>query len=489
MIYVLSNIADIDNLIPFLADTTAKATILLFTAWLVARVLRRSSAAGRHLLWASTLGSLALLPIVSALMPGWQFPILPPTKTPAEAEQTGQTQHSNPLVFTPVSHDEPAHSPIDPSGSSKTQPDPPLSALPLTRTNSPTIAPPPPTLSVMLTFLWITGFLTSILPTLLGVAASECQGRRAPLITDDSWIALLEQLRANLSIGRHIELRQTPHSLIPLTWGLLRPVVLLPEVARAWPESTRRSVLCHELAHIQRFDLLFQLTARLVTALYWFHPLAWYALRRLKFESEQACDDCVVRSGQSPADYAQRLVELARSLRSPRFEAAVQMARNSTLEQRITALFDDDRDHRSMSRRAARTLLVSTLLLMIVLTLVRLGPRQPDNNLAPNLRPSPRFPRPRLSPIQNRSPNPHPRIRTKLLQPFHRVQWPARTPFRRSIFRARPSTLPVTQFREPVSTSHRYAGILRGSRKPSLMPKGATSSTTYPSRSNPQIIQ
>ena len=78
---------------------------------------------------------------------------------------------------------------------------------------------------------------------------------------------------------------------MPLTWGLFRPVIVLPSGAEHWPEDRRRIVLSHELAHIARHDWLLQICAELVRALYWFHPLAWLAAARLRQESERACDD------------------------------------------------------------------------------------------------------------------------------------------------------------------------------------------------------
>jgi beta-lactamase regulating signal transducer with metallopeptidase domain len=53
--------------------------------------------------------------------------------------------------------------------------------------------------------------------------------------------------------------------------------------------------------------------ARVVCALYWFHPLVWIAWRRFCLESERACDDAVVRSVERIA-YAEQLVALARRL-------------------------------------------------------------------------------------------------------------------------------------------------------------------------------
>ena len=122
------------------------------------------------------------------------------------------------------------------------------------------------------------------------------------------------------------------------------------------------------------WDVGFQLIGRLATAVYWFHPLAWYALHRLRAECECACDDYVVHVGERRTDYAQQLVDLARSLRAASLTAAVPMTRKNTLEQRIKALFDEGRSHQPLSRRLASGLLAGGLVFMTGLAVVHPGP-------------------------------------------------------------------------------------------------------------------
>lgn len=98
----------------------------------------------------------------------------------------------------------------------------------------------------------------------------------------------------------------------PLTWGVLRPVVLLPR-APGWTAGERAMVLAHERAHIARHDWLVHVLARAVCALLWFHPLAWLAWRRLAHAAEDAADDAVLRGGVRPSAYARLLVGATRT--------------------------------------------------------------------------------------------------------------------------------------------------------------------------------
>ena len=132
--------------------------------------------------------------------------------------------------------------------------------------------------SAWIMLFWVLGFIAVGLPALAGVVGNEWRRRQSRRVVDQNWLQLLDGLTQQFALRRRIELRTSPVPLIPMTWGVLRPVVLLPEQAQQWPEPIRRLVLLHELAHIKRWDVGFQLIGRLATAVYWFHPLAWYAL-------------------------------------------------------------------------------------------------------------------------------------------------------------------------------------------------------------------
>ena len=229
--------------------------------------------------------------------------------------------------------------------------------------------------------VWGLGFLVAALPAVVGIARNEwCRGT-SRRVADREWLETLGGFSRQLALGRSVELRIGASPSIPVTWGVLRPVVLLPESSRGWPAPTRRLVLLHELAHIKRFDVLFQLAGRLAAAAYWFHPLAWFALHRLRVECELACDDCVIAVGERHTDYARELVTMARTLVSVRLAAAVPMSREGTLEGRVRALFDERRSHGPLRRGPALGLLAGGLALMTGLAVVRpapsiAGPRQ-----------------------------------------------------------------------------------------------------------------
>ena len=126
---------------------------------------------------------------------------------------------------------------------------------------------------------------------------------------------------------------------VPMTWGVVRPQILLPDEARTWSEDARDLVIRHEAAHVASRDWAWQTMARLVTAALWFHPLAWFADARLRREAERAADDAVIAGGANPAEYADRARPRgALDVRWRRHAiAAVGMVEASSLEHRSPA--------------------------------------------------------------------------------------------------------------------------------------------------------
>jgi TonB family protein len=96
---------------------------------------------------------------------------------------------------------------------------------------------------------------------------------------------------------------------VPFAWGQ----IVVPPAFESWPDARRESVVEHEAAHLARGDMWTSLLARVACAVYWFHPLAWWAASRMRLEADRACDDAVLRRGFSDAGYAEDLVDIARS--------------------------------------------------------------------------------------------------------------------------------------------------------------------------------
>jgi beta-lactamase regulating signal transducer with metallopeptidase domain len=228
----------------------------------------------------------------------------------------------------------------------------------------------------LLPLFWAIGFTAVIAWLIIGhIGLRRIAARSWPLDSED-WKRILEEERTYAGVTKPVILRSSSTISTPLTWGVRVPVVLLPEDALEWPEAHGRIVLRHELAHVARGDALTQLTAGLVCAAYWFHPLAWITERRLRAECERACDDNVVSLGTPAAEYAAHLLEVARSARA--FGAAgflsVAMARPSQLEGRLLAVLSESRRRVRLSSRARPAAAVLSVLVLLPVAAFRAVP-------------------------------------------------------------------------------------------------------------------
>lgn len=146
-----------------------------------------------------------------------------------------------------------------------------------------------------------------------------------------------------MGMRSRILLYRTTAETAPLTCGFFWPAVLFPQSADSWPEERRRAVMLHELAHVRQRDVAVILLSRIVCALYFFHPLAWFAAKQLRHECERTCDDLVLSTGHRPTEYASHLTAIAKSLAGNQQLTALAMAMSpsSNLRDRVTAILDD----------------------------------------------------------------------------------------------------------------------------------------------------
>jgi TonB family protein len=218
--------------------------------------------------------------------------------------------------------------------------------------------------------VWLLGVVGCFALLVVGLARLQWLVARARTIDSERWLVIAEELRRSYELSSPIQLVETDRSSLLVTWGCRRPKVMLPATARDWPSDRIRIVLAHELAHVARRDWVFQLAGELLRAVYWFNPLVWIVCRRMRLESECACDDAVLARGVEAPEYAAHLLALARSLVPRRhWLPAPAMARPSSLEGRIRAMLNTTISRRPVSWSGR----VSTLAVLVVLTITLAG--------------------------------------------------------------------------------------------------------------------
>jgi beta-lactamase regulating signal transducer with metallopeptidase domain len=360
-----------------LLTCASKGALLLGSALVMNRLLRRAAASLRHaLLLFALVGSSGLF-AAALLLPTLPLPFWP-AATPSAVDASRGVRAAAPLANGRADQDEGATTAGVSAAISPT-----ASADRATIASIDSRVERARLVESLALALWVAGVLLSLLPWLVGRGAVLLlvRGARPP---PERFLWLLRGLVRELRLKRLPDLALVERRLSPMTFGMSSPVLLLPAAALEWSEERLRAVLLHELAHVKRRDDLAHALARFGCALHWFDPLAWIALRRLRRERELACDDVVLRSGHRPADYAATLVELARSLRpggALRLAGVATMAEPATLEERVAAALDGDRS-RSSPRRAI-VAGAACLALVALLVLACAGPARPTGDAVP----------------------------------------------------------------------------------------------------------
>jgi len=341
---------------PVAAAAAIKSTVVLAAAWLTALALRKRSAASRHIVWTACAAALLALPFLSVSMPALRLPIaaaILPGDPGLVFQSTAAAPHSAPAA------------------------DVVTSARVSASSDAPHPAPTDWRTPILL--LWAAG-AAAVLFQMLRACLTLRRIRRAARPCPDTRQAAL--LAHSLGIQTPVRLLETNDGM-PMTFGLLRPTVLMPAAAAKWTESRRRIVLLHELAHVQRGDAGLHLLARTALALYWWHPLAWRAWNEFLKERERAADDLVLESGAGRSEYAGHLLEVARTMQpSPAAAAAIAMARPSQLEGRLLAILADGVNRRRAGRGAALIAAIAAVAIVLPLAAIRA-----QNSSAPQVPP------------------------------------------------------------------------------------------------------
>ena len=134
---------------------------------------------------------------------------------------------------------------------------------------------------------------------------------RADVLVDSHWLSALARAQRRMGFKHGTALLTSDDLASPISWGLIRPVILLNSRAvEATGEA--EAIIAHELAHVARMDWIKLLLARVATALFWFNPLVWMLAREAHQLREEAADDSVLAADIVDTDYAQLLVGVAR---------------------------------------------------------------------------------------------------------------------------------------------------------------------------------
>jgi beta-lactamase regulating signal transducer with metallopeptidase domain len=267
------------------------ATALALAAWLVTRVVRRADVV--FFIWLIVLVKLVSPPLVSI---PWEVAPTRESFAVKGAEDDGAAMTSigerTDHVATPVPGREFAMIAGDATREATMAPSPPSLVKPTTggwrlHDLSDSVAQLVPLVGC----IWLTGSVCWFALAAIRIVRFGRLLRRAePAPT--GWQAEAESLAHRMGLRRVVRVRLLTRQIPPLVWSLTgNATLLLPaELVRALSAEQRSTLLAHELAHVQRRAYLVSWLEIVTLGLYWWHPVAWWARRRIEQAEEHCCD-------------------------------------------------------------------------------------------------------------------------------------------------------------------------------------------------------
>ena len=317
-----------------LVELFLKSTAFLVAGFCAAALIAKSSAAHRSLMWLGVFAALLFLPLAMVIHPVWTLPV------------TVEARHvQSPQVVSAAAE---AIARPDSAASQQT-----IFWCPAWSAGQ-----------------WLLACYLAGIAAVLGfrlIGSCQLQFLCRGFVENAAATGLVNGWSKGSQPRCHVRVFTSARVTVPMTWGVRRPVIVLPDNHSGWTEEMFHAALRHECAHIRHGDAARRWLGTVVSALWWPHPLVWAAFRRWKLEQERACDDAVLTHGGDAADYAQQLIGAARNARLSGCQsaAALIMAGPSGLETRLRSVLNGATDRSAVKKGSVAGVGVVTLLVAI----------------------------------------------------------------------------------------------------------------------------
>lgn len=296
----------LDTVAGFLAAQSAQIFLVFLLVFVSCWFLRHASAHWRYLLWLVVIAKCITPPIVAL-----SLPVLP-AQTARTSTLPKRVIITRPISSTPIASapeaDDGADSRLDPPSSELANSRAPVQTAALTDS----VPARQFSLSQIVAMAWtlVAGALLVVMAVRMAVIHRKLNRQRR--LADDATCEAIANLASSLGFRNPPRVYQIDFTAQPFVWGWLRGDIYLPaKFSQSGSSEQRQAILTHELAHVARWDAGINHLQNIVQAIFFFHPLVWWANRKLRQEREKCCDEIVLASsGASPKTYCSAIVDM-----------------------------------------------------------------------------------------------------------------------------------------------------------------------------------
>jgi beta-lactamase regulating signal transducer with metallopeptidase domain len=127
----------------------------------------------------------------------------------------------------------------------------------------------------------------------------------------------------------------------PITFGLTRPVVIVPPSVMTMSPHVQEAIAYHELLHVRRRDWVFEIVEEAIRAIFWFHPAIWWLIGRIQLSREQLVDSAAIQLTESKERYLDALLVVASTKSPTALVPAPLFLRRSLLKRRVAQILQE----------------------------------------------------------------------------------------------------------------------------------------------------
>ena len=178
----------------------------------------------------------------------------------------------------------------------------------------------------ILAWLWLIGAMLLILLNIARYISLNVKIRKNGEIISLSEIGEYTNRKINVRVWESIA--------SPFMTGVIKPTLILPKTELS--SEQLHNILCHEMTHFKRRDILYKYFAEFVKCVHWFNPVIWYVTRQIATECEISCDIAVTKnmSDSEEMSYINTILSLLPTGKSKQLPLTTQMASSKKILKR-----------------------------------------------------------------------------------------------------------------------------------------------------------